>query len=74
PWVFFVNASEQRRIVAEVRHIPRFCMVYKPDLLAFWAGFSGNRPIPRRPLVKYMEDEFVLLHDYSGYQLLVRKR
>lgn len=73
PWPFFVNVSEQRAIVEKVHQIPRFCIVSKPDLLAFWAGFSGVSAPPRRPLVRYMEEDFRLKHDYSGYQLLIRK-
>ncbi len=72
PWPFFFHVAEQQKIVKEVRDIPRFCVVYKPDLLAFWAGFSGNI-VPKRPLIRYMEDEFKVLKNFSGYYLMVRK-
>jgi hypothetical protein len=72
PWPFFVNTDEQQHIVETVKKIPRFCVIAKPDLLDFWAGFSDNH-VPNRPLVRYMHDEFKTLHDYSGYYLLVRK-
>jgi hypothetical protein len=73
PWPFFFTADEQRQIVDEVRTIPRFCVVYKPDLLAFWAGYSDN-DVPDRPLVRYVEEDFRPLHNYSGYYLMVRKQ
>jgi hypothetical protein len=72
PWPFFLRTDEQREIVESVRDIPRFCVVAKPDLLAFWAGFSGN-VVPDRPLVRYMRRRFELERDYSGYELLVRR-
>lgn len=72
PWPFFVNSEEQAEIVEKVRPIRRFCFVYKPDLLDFWAGFSGGIKPERRPLIRYFEENFRLLHDYSGYILMVR--
>ena len=72
PWPFFIDADEQQKIVDEVRKIPRFCVVAKPDLLEFWADDSGN-VVPDRPLVRYMRDGFRLQRNFSGYYLLVRK-
>jgi hypothetical protein len=72
PWPFFFTAGQQRKIVMEVAHQPRLCIVRKPDLLAFWAGFSGST-VPKRPLVNFIESRFALLHDFSGYQLLVKQ-
>lgn len=72
PWPFFVNAEEQRKIVASIRNKHRFCLVAKPDVLQFWAEFSGVQRPPQRPLVAYFEDQFKLLHDYSGYELKIK--
>jgi len=72
PWPFFFTDQEEREIVAKVKRIPHFCVVSKPDLLAFWSGFSSNE-VATGPLVSYYEEDFRLLHDYSGYELLVRK-
>lgn len=72
PWPFFFTADQQRQIVREVAPQPRLCIVRKPDLLAFWAGFSGST-VPKRPLVNFIERRFTLLHDFSGYQLLIRQ-
>lgn len=72
PWPFFFTAAEQREIVAQAERIPRFCVVSKPDLLGFWAGFSGN-VVPQRPLVRYMQEEFTTLRNFSGYYLQVRR-
>jgi len=71
PWPFFFTAGEQQRIVEEVKRTPRFCIVRKPDLTRFWAGFSGNS-VPQRPLVRFIDEKFRLLHDFSGYRLLIR--
>ena len=72
PWPFFFTVDQQRQIVEEVTHRPHFCIVRKPDLLAFWAGFSGST-VPKRPLVNFIENKFTLLRDFSGYQLLIRQ-
>lgn len=72
PWPFFFTAGEQKRIVEDVERRRRFCIVHKPDLVDFWASFSGYT-LPKRPLVNFINQEFVLLHDFSGYRLLVRK-
>jgi hypothetical protein len=72
PWPFFFTTGEQRDIVEKVRDIPRFCLVWKPDLVAFWAGYSGN-VVPQRPLVRFFKDDFSTLRNFSGYYLQVRK-
>ncbi len=72
PWPFFFTAAEQRDIVEDVRQVPRFCIVRKPDLLRFWAGFSDNT-VPPKPLIRFIGQKFVLVQDFSGYELLVRR-
>lgn len=72
PWPFFFTVAEQRDIVEDVRRVPRFCIVRKPDLLQFWAGFSDNT-VPQKPLIRFIGQKFVLMHDFSGYELLVRR-
>lgn len=72
PWPFFFTDSEQQQIVDDVEHRPRFCMVRKPDLVMFWSAFADYKP-PRGPLVDFINDEFVLARDFSGYRLLVRR-
>jgi hypothetical protein len=73
PWPFFFSTSEQQRIVERVRSTPGLCVVYKPDLVEFWGGYFGGAP-PRRPLIRFMEDEFRPIRNYSGYFLMVRDR
>jgi hypothetical protein len=72
PWMLFLTDSEQADIVAKVRDDPRLCVVRKPDLLAFWVGYTDGRGVPDRPLVRFIRDDFHTLHDYSGYYLDVR--
>ena len=64
--------SEQRRIVERVERTPGLCVVHKPDLVEFWGGYFGGAP-PSRPLLRFMEDDFVPIRDYSGYILTIRK-
>lgn len=72
PWTFFLTAEEQREIVADVREESSLCVVRKPDLLEFWAGFSGDR-VPPRPLVRFIRRDFEPYRNYSGYLLETRR-
>ncbi len=72
-WMLYLSVEEQEDIVDAIADQPRLCAVIKPDLLEFWRLYEPRYEIPDRPLVRYIEDEFRVIHDYSGYQLAVRR-
>jgi hypothetical protein len=72
-WMLYLDDAEQQRIIDLVRDRPRLCAVIKPDLLDFWRVYEPHAEIPDRPLVRFIEDDFRVIHDYSGYELAVRR-
>ena len=72
-WMLYLDDAEQQRIIDSVADDPRLCAVIKPDLLDFWRVYAPRAEIPDRPLTRFITEEFRLLHDYSGYQLAVRR-
>lgn len=70
PWPYFFSVSEQQEIVDRARRTPGLCVVWKPDLVAFWGQYYGGEP-PQRPLIEYMERDFHQIHNYNGYILML---
>lgn len=70
-WMLYLDDSEQQQIIDTVANQPRLCAVIKPDLLEFWRLYEPHFKIPDRPLVRFIEDDFRIIYDYSGYQLAV---
>jgi hypothetical protein len=73
-WMLYLDDADQQKIIDLVENRPRLCAVIKPDLLDFWRVYAPRAEIPDRPLVRYIEDDFRVIHDYSGYELAVRSR
>ncbi len=73
-WMLYLDDADQQRIIDLVDDRPRLCAVIKPDLLDFWRVYAPRAEIPDRPLVRFIEDDFRPIHDYSGYTLAVRSR
>lgn len=71
PWAFFLDTEDQQEILEQVERIPDLCVVQNPDLLEFWAGFSGG-VTPERPLVRFIQEDFRTVADY-GYRIGVRR-
>jgi len=70
-WMLYLDDAQQQRIIDLVQGQPRLCAVIKPDLLDFWRIYAPRAQIPDRPLVRFIEDDFRVIHDYSGYELAV---
>jgi hypothetical protein len=70
-WMLYLDDAQQQRIIDLVQGRPRLCAVIKPDLLDFWRVYAPRAEIPDRPLVRFIEDDFRVIHDYSGYELAV---
>jgi hypothetical protein len=69
-WMFSLSASDQQSVVSLIRDRPGVCVVLSQALINFWAG---GRPVPRFPLVQYIETAFEPAGTFGIYQLLVRK-
>jgi hypothetical protein len=69
-WVFLLDASQQELVVGQIRAMPGLCVVRNHAVLDFWAR---GRPIPRRPLVEFIDTAFATTAIFGDYELLIRK-
>lgn len=69
-WMFLLSADAQQRIVDSIDGIDRVCVLHSPGLVDFW---RQSRPIPDRPLSRYIELRFTPQSARGGYAILVRK-
>jgi hypothetical protein len=69
-WIFSLDASQQQSIVSQIRNQPGVCVVRSPAVANFVAQ---GRPIPRRPLMEYIDTAFEPAAAFGIYELLVRK-
>ena len=69
-WMYAYSDADQRSLVAQLQDQPNLCVVRSQAVIDFWAE---GRPIPRRPLVDYIDNSFVSATTFGDYELLVRK-
>jgi hypothetical protein len=69
PWMFSLDAAQQQSLVSQIRDQPGLCVVKSPALVDFWAA---GRPVPRRPLVVYIDTAFEPVGAFGIYELLER--
>jgi hypothetical protein len=69
-WQLTLDSSGQRAIVDKIRDQPRICVVRNQFVLDWEAQ---GRPIARRPLVEFINTEFVPAATFGDYELLIRK-
>jgi hypothetical protein len=69
--MYLLDAHQQRRVVAAIADEPRACVLRNRGIVQGWLL---GRPLPDRPLVRYIARSFRLQTDFGGgYQLLVRR-
>jgi hypothetical protein len=68
-WWLSLDDAQQKAIVDQVSGKPRLCVVENQSVNEFWAQ---GRQIPRRPLVDFIDQDFVVAGTYGDYELLVR--
>jgi hypothetical protein len=67
-WPFFLDSAQQQSIVDQLRTSPGMCVVRNDVVLKFWAE---GQPVPRGPLIDFVESNFVVAGSYGDYELLV---
>jgi hypothetical protein len=70
PWMFSLDDAQQQSVVTQIRDQPGMCAVISPTLVDFWAG---GRPVPRRPLVEYIDTAFQPAGTFGIYELLISR-
>jgi hypothetical protein len=68
-WWLSLDSSHQETIVQQLQNQSRLCVVKNQSVNDFWAQ---GRPIPQRPLVTFIDQNFVDAGSFGDYQLLVR--
>ena len=69
-WVFSLDSAKQQSIVAQLRDKQGVCVVLSQSVLDFEAE---GRPVPRRPLVEYINTAFQSAGTFGIYELLISK-
>jgi hypothetical protein len=69
-WIFSLDAAQQQSIVANIRDRQGVCVVLSQAIVNFWAE---GRPVPRRPLVDYIDTNFEPDATFGIYDLLVSR-
>jgi len=69
-WMSLLNDAQQRRVVDEVRQIPRLCAIYHPKQTA---NGSRNRDLARLPLSAYIFENMQIDQTLGEYQFMIRK-
>lgn len=67
-WWLILDGNEQQSVVQQLAGKPRLCVVKNQQVIDMWAE---GRPVPRRPLVDYIDGNFADGGSYGDYQLLV---
>ena len=68
-WIVVFDEDLQRRIVSEVSPTPGLCAVRSAPATDFWLR---GRPLPQRPLVRFIQDGFEPFTRRGPYEVLVR--
>ncbi|MGH7643504.1 MAG: hypothetical protein ACRENX_10955 [Candidatus Dormibacteria bacterium] len=69
-WIVGMNSHQQAEIVRQLKSVTDLCIVKSQVEIGYWLR---GRPLPQRPLVRYIEGSFRPLVTVAKYQILVRK-
>jgi hypothetical protein len=69
-WWLTPNAADQQATVTQLGTRSRLCVVKNQSIIDFWAQ---GRPVPRQPVVDFIEQNFIDGGTYGDYQLLVQR-
>ncbi len=67
-WMYLFDDERQQRIVRALERAPRPCLVRNRGQVDFW---RQGRPLPSRPLLRYVDSRFVPKLRVGGYELLL---
>ena len=68
-WMSLLDDAAQEAIVREIARDPRACVVYQQDLVDSW---THGTDISRKPLVRFIRENFRTVFEGSGYCLKSR--
>jgi hypothetical protein len=68
-WWLELNDQEQRSVLLQLEGRQHLCVVKNQRVIDMWAA---GRQIPKRPLIAFIDREFMSAGSYGDYELLVR--
>jgi hypothetical protein len=68
-WWLVLDSGQQQALVDKLANQPGLCVVKNQRVIDFWAE---GRSVPDRPLVEFIDKDFVVAGSYGDYVLLVR--
>jgi hypothetical protein len=68
-WMSLLDDARQAAIVREISLDPRACVVYQQDVVEAW---TRGTDISRRPLVRFIRENFQTVYEGNGYCLKIR--
>jgi len=69
-WWLTPDAADQQATVTQLGTRDRLCVVKNQSIIDFWAQ---GRPVPRQPVVDFIDQNFADGATYGDYQLLVQR-
>jgi hypothetical protein len=68
-WWLALNSEEQQSLLLQLEGRQHLCVVTNQRVIDMWAA---GRQVPKRPLIAFIDREFVSAGSYGDYELLVR--
>jgi len=65
-----LDDDAQRSLIQLVSSTPRGCIIYNPEMVAFW---THNADVSARPIIQYMKQDFRPVLESGGNQLMVSR-
>lgn len=69
-WWLVLDSPQQQSLLDQLQSQPRLCVVKNQRMIDFWAQ---GRPVPSRPLVEWIGNDFLKAGSYGDYELLIRR-
>jgi hypothetical protein len=69
-WMYMLDDQQQSRIVEQLAARPNVCVVVNPILVRHW---MEGRPLPDKPLIRYINANFVTTKRRGNYEIRIRK-
>jgi hypothetical protein len=70
-WMILVSDGDQKKVIEELSHERYPCVLYNQSIIDFWARGAD---VSSQPLIKFVKENFEVVSETSGYQLMEPKR
>ena len=79
-WMYLLDAEQQQRVVDAAKPVRRLCALRNDEALEFWVNqgpppkrLAVRKPLPRRPLLRFVTEEFETFARIGPYRVMLRK-